>query len=160
MIKTNSLMILAGLVFASCGVQTFSGLQTIESLVTLKLKVTGLQKSDQPTQICYAVFNSPDGFPNDSGKVVKEGCLGADSESLEFEIDEIPSLKKGFVVSVFQDLNMSGKMETKKFFGFTVPAESFGFTNNPSIMRGAPSFENCRISGAAGAVYEIKMKKI
>lgn len=149
-----------GSIFGACSVKSQSDISESLSLVNIDVKVTGLKKGSQnsPSQLCYAVFNSPEGFPSDSTKVVKEGCLPVDAESLEFTIKYVPSLKKGFVVSVFQDLNMSKKMETKKFFGFDVPAEPFGFTKNPSLMSGAPSFEKCKITGMAGEVHEIILK--
>jgi uncharacterized protein (DUF2141 family) len=152
------LVLVPSLLLGACGTKSDSETMDTKLLVTLKMKVTGLKISNSPTQLCYAVFNSPDGFPADSSKVAKNGCLPLISDSLEFSIEDIPSLRKGFVVSVFQDMDMSNKMETKKFLGFDVPAEPFGFTNNPPLLGGAPTFEKCKINALDGVTYEIKMK--
>lgn len=142
--------------------QTGSEVAAVRSLVSFRVKVEGLKvtNANKPSQLCYAVFNAPEGFPSDTEKVVREDCLPVTSSILDFELNELPSLGKGFVVSVFQDLNMSQKLETKKFLGFDVPSEPFGFTNNPSLMSGAPTFEKCKIPGMFGAEYKITMKSM
>ena len=139
-----------------------SGTSALLSLVSFKIKVEGLKvtNANKPSQLCYAVFNGPDGFPNDTENVVRQECLPVTTSTLSFDINEVPSQGKGFVVSLFQDLNMTQKLETKKFFGFDVPSEPFGFTNNPSLMGGAPTFDKCKVAGMFGTEYKITMKSM
>jgi uncharacterized protein (DUF2141 family) len=164
MIRIHSIVMVSIFVslFGACAPSNKSDTLEITPVVTMGVKVTGLtvNSANAPSQLCYAVFNGPEGFPSDSSKVVKQGCLPVRSATLDFKIENVPSRGKGFVVSVFQDMNMSKKMETKKFFGFDVPAEPFGFTNNPSLMSGAPTFEKCKVNDVYRSAIEIKMKSM
>ncbi len=128
-------------------------------IVVNKLKV--VDSDDQPiakSQLCWALFAGPDGFPSDSTKVVRSACVAVESESLTFNIGDLPPSPSGYVVSIFQDLNMNATLDTRRFFGFQIPNEPFGFTRNPSLM-GAPSFDKCKINPTKeGEEFVIEMK--
>ncbi len=138
----------------------------LEEIKEIKLVVNGLKysysnpKSSAPTQLCWALFAGPEGFPNDATKVVRKDCLPVNSGTLVFRINQMPQSPQGYVVSLFQDMNMNGKLDTRSLFGLQVPAEPFGFTQNPSLM-GPPTFEKCKILPAEnGQEFVIEMKTI
>jgi uncharacterized protein (DUF2141 family) len=50
-------------------------------------------------------------------------------------------LKSGnYAIAVFQDINNNGKLD-KNWFG--IPTEPYGFSNDPVIRFGPPSFNDC-----------------
>ena len=58
---------------------------------------------------------------------------------------EIENIEAGtYAVSLFHDENNNGVLDTKGLF--EMPSEPYGFSNNPSILFGPPSFEKCKLS--------------
>ena len=58
---------------------------------------------------------------------------------------EIENIEVGtYAVSLFHDENNNGVLDTKGLF--EMPSEPYGFSNNPSILFGPPSFEKCKLS--------------
>lgn len=88
--------------------------------------------------ICFTVFNQEDGFPDEADKALDEGCIGI--ERLPVVLDfELP--QGYYALAVLHDENNDGEMN-KGPFG--MPKEGFGFSNNPELKWGAPSFEECK----------------
>lgn len=113
-------------------------LSTSASAFTLKVSVENLQ-SNKGT-IKYLIFNKEDGFPDvlknsfKSGTIlVKDADKGIVLESLE---------EGSYAVSIIHDENDNDKLDTN-FMG--IPKEGFGFSNNPRIYFGPPSFEKARV---------------
>jgi uncharacterized protein (DUF2141 family) len=130
------------------------------SIVVRDLKFTPGQPDAPLTQICYALFAGPTGFPGAADKVVKNGCKDVDATIVSFLIDELPPSPEGYAISFFQDMNKNGKLDTRSLFGIQVPDEPFGFTNNPNPLS-APKYDQCKISPVKnGDKFEISMKTI
>ena len=59
---------------------------------------------------------------------------------MKIRFEEIPAGE--YAISIFHDENKDTKLN-KNFFG--IPTEDYGFSNNPKIRFGPPSFKECAI---------------
>lgn len=89
-------------------------------------------------KIFFAVFDTssefPKGTPVNSGSVATGG-----NREVSLTIDLPPG---EYAVSVFLDENNNGKLDTNVI---GIPRERFGFSNNPRILTGAPSYRDCAV---------------
>ncbi len=109
-----------------------------EGVGTLVVQIEGLRNMEG--SIALSVFRSAAGFPDDTGTVFRSATQELTGEATPvFHFD---TLHYGhYAISILHDENGNGTMDTG-FLG--VPSEGFGFSNNPRIGFGAPSFESCR----------------
>lgn len=150
-----------------CGTLENSSLNSVEStgvdyisIVVKDLRFNTDSSKPRETQVCYAVFAGPEGFPSNPDKVALKGCKRVDSTVVSFLIEGLPPSNDGYVVSLFQDMNMNGKLDTRGLFGIQVPEEPFGFSQNPALL-GAPTYEKCKITPTRnGERFDILMRKI
>lgn len=111
---------------------------------SLVIEVAGLRSSDGSVSV--SLFRSAQGFPQDTTRVFRSATIGLAGNA--DTIVRIQDLDFGdYAVSVLHDENANGKLDTT-FLG--MPTEGFGFSNNPRIGFGAPSFETCMFRFAAG----------
>lgn len=143
----------------SAEVQSFLA-PSVDYISVVVKNLRGPSLPERRTQICYAVFAGPQGFPSDPKAVVLNGCKDVTSTIESFLIENLPPSQDGYVVSFFEDMNLNGKLDTRSLFGIQVPDEPFGFTQNPPLT-GAPTYEKCKINPTRnGERFEIVMKKI
>ena len=90
---------------------------------------------NQKGEVCVALFESKAGFPQDDEQAICNQC---------FKISELP-MTVGFEVpygsyaaSLLHDENKDGELNTN-IVG--IPKEGIGFSNDPRIIKGTPSFE-------------------
>ncbi|MGB3297823.1 MAG: DUF2141 domain-containing protein [Phormidesmis sp.] len=109
---------------------------------SLTAEVTGLKTADG--QVCFSLFNSGMGFPNNREAIVETKCVAATvaepdmPASVTFE-----DLSLGtYAVSVIHDENEDGKLNVG---GFGIPKEGFGFSQNPVIQIKAPDFSEAAV---------------
>jgi len=105
--------------------------------VTLKFDKT----ANKSGKVYYLVFNDARFFPDKPVKAIKNGIVpvSAGQSAVEATID----LPVGsYAISVFLDENGNGKLDTGLF---GIPKERFGFSNNPTITTGAPTFQDAEI---------------
>lgn len=122
----NGLVVLVFLILNSCVFAQLNG--------DITLKVEGVL-SDQG-KVRAALFDSPDGFPDDPEKSVYRISAVADSGSIVLIFRDIPIGE--YVMAVFHDENDNGKMDkTEK----GIPLESIGISNNPGLKFGPPKYE-------------------
>lgn len=139
-----------------------SGANGVEflSLVFKKLKFAAGAPGQPKSSLCYAVFAGPQGFPNNQSAVVKNGCKEVDSTVVSMLIEDLPPSADGYAISVFQDLNGNGKLDTRSLLGLQVPDEPFGFSNNPTALR-APTYDEVRVAPRrSGDKVEISMRSL
>jgi uncharacterized protein (DUF2141 family) len=121
---------------------------------TMNLEVQFQGLSSSKGQILYLLFDSEEGFPDEADKSVRQGALKtteARSNGLKLE-----DLKPGtYAFTAFHDENLNNKLDTN-FLG--IPKESFGFSNNPKIFFGPPSFEKASIEVLEDSQIIIEMK--
>lgn len=105
--------------------------QAAATLCNLTVTVTNLRSSSG--QICFSIFDGAEGFPGDSERAIARGFVRATDPSHTFS-----GLKPGtYAVALFHDENGDGILN-KNLLG--MPKEGFGFSNNPMVLAGAPSF--------------------
>lgn len=114
------------------------------------MQVSGLRNADGMLQLCLTA--NPRKFPSCVGdpRAIAR-TVPATQRSLRFS-----GLPAGeWAVAVIHDANGNAKLDTV----LGIPREGFGFSNNPTIRFGAPSFEAARFSLTDGEKVEaIRMK--
>lgn len=105
---------------------------------TLVVEIEGLRNIEG--SISLSLFRSAQGFPDDTAAVFR-------SATQQLTGDATPVFRFGdlqyghYAISILHDENENGELDTNLL---GVPSEGFGFSNNPRIGFGAPSFESCR----------------
>ncbi|WP_026952266.1 DUF2141 domain-containing protein [Algoriphagus mannitolivorans] len=107
---------------------------------TADLKVQINHASSDQGKILVLVFNSEKGFPESIDQAFQRLVLVPKNKKVEFTLENIPSGK--YAITVLHDEDNNGKMSTS-LMGF--PQEKYGFSNNPKIYFGPPSFEKAAI---------------
>lgn len=121
-------LILAFLIFS---IQTFT---SEKDSPKLEIHITGA-KSDQG-KIRVLIFSKESGFPDHPQQAIKNFSLNPQNKSKTLIV---PDLSPGkYAIAVIHDEDNDGKLTTNAV-GY--PIEKFGFSNNPKIYFGPPSFE-------------------
>ncbi len=103
-------------------------------MATLTLTISELR--NQKGKVCVALFQDGAGFPKDDTQAVRKSCFSIAELPPSVSFD-VPYGK--YSVSVLHDENRDSELNTG-FLG--IPQEGIGFSNDPRILTGAPSFEN------------------
>lgn len=111
--------------------------------------------SSDEGNIQYLLFNDDEGFPDKDKKSFKQGTIPAEIARKKFIITDVP--KGNYAISLFHDKNKNNHLDTN-FIG--IPKEAFGFSNNPRILFGPPSYKKTKFSIAENLKVEIKMKEM
>ena len=120
------------------------------------LNLTFVNMGGRTGNIKIAVFDNATDFSNQSsGKPVMTKSIpikaGQNSGSI------LISLPNGdYAVSAFLDQNNNGKLDTK----LGIPSERFGFSNNPVIKFGAPTYGECEIKVEGNLDHKVFFKKL
>lgn len=112
----------------------------------INIRVEGIRSAKG--QLVVAVFDNrkdflKKDFRSKTYPITKSGTM-------EISIENVPS--GAYAVSMFQDENSNGSLDTN-FIG--IPREPYGFSNNPAIRFGPPSFDEARFthSNSATSLY-------
>lgn len=103
---------------------------TPNQLATIVVEVEGLRNSDGT--VASALFKDASTFPNEGMKNV---LAKPDSLHARLVYENVPY--GTYALSVLHDENDNQQMERNDF---GMPTEGFGFSNNPTINFGPPSF--------------------
>jgi uncharacterized protein (DUF2141 family) len=118
--------------------------------VTLHVVVTGLKTTTGSIRAC--VFTSADRFPT-CGPGVITASAPANAPTVRFDIAGVTPGARA--VSVYVDANDNRKLDT----GFMdIPEEPLGYSNNPKLTFGTPSFDDAAITVGANTTTTIKLK--
>lgn len=117
---------------------------------TLTVKIEGLKS--HKGSVYFALFNRKEDFPDRSENAYRKGNVNAADESIIFQ--DLPD--DTYVLSIFHDENENGKLDT--FLG--IPKEGFGFSNNPRILFGPPSWKDCSFKVNADKEITLKIKDL
>lgn len=93
--------------------------------------------------MCVNLFSSKDGFPKNSGKAYKKGCMKVVGNKATFVFNNVPF--GTYAATALHDEDGNGKMKTN-WIG--MPKEGVGATNGAGGM-GGPSFKDAKFSFAA-----------
>lgn len=118
------------------------------------LKVTVLELPSQKGKVLYLLFQNEDGFPDKKANSIRSGSLDLNNGN-EFEIKDLPI--GNYALSLIHDENENDKLDTN-FIG--IPKEAFGFSNDPKVYFGAPSFEKTSFPFTNDQNLIVKMKSM
>ncbi|MFP4527252.1 MAG: DUF2141 domain-containing protein [Candidatus Kapaibacterium sp.] len=103
--------------------------------------------------LCH-LFNTPQGYPDESEKCFKSGKSTIDKKSARIVFGAVPF--GSYALTTHHDANLNGVMD-KTFFG--LPDEGYGISNNPEVLLSLPDFADCRFDFRKdGQEVIIKMK--
>ncbi|MBD2678168.1 MULTISPECIES: DUF2141 domain-containing protein [Nostoc] len=116
----------------------------------LTVEINGLR--NQKGTLCFSLFSNEQGFPNRSDRAVASRCVAAKEASVSVIFDRL--VPGNYAVAVIHDANDDGKLNIG-FLG--IPKEGFGFSRNPKIGIGAPSFQDTAILVAGESSIQIEL---
>lgn len=114
---------------------TFSQPEPPKEGTTLSIDIQGLESNDG--KVLILLFNDDGGFPENDQLAYKILELPINKQLVKV-VEDVP--EGIYAISVLHDADGNGKMK-KNGVGF--PTEAFGFSNDPSILFGIPSFKKC-----------------
>jgi len=118
----------------------------------IELLIKGAKSNDGVIRVL--IFDKEDGFPEEPKKAIKALSLPISNLSAKVTIENLPS--GSYAISVFHDEDSDGKMK-KNNFG--IPIDRYGFSNNPTLYFGPPSFSKCAVQVKKSTVkVEIKLR--
>jgi len=101
----------------------------------LTVQITNIKNSSGDVKI--GLFNSETSFDGKEEKF-KGITVLADNDTIRWSLGNIPF--GYYAVKAFHDEDQDDDVDTK----FGIPLEGFGFSNNPSIFSGAPSYDKAK----------------
>lgn len=123
--------------------------QSKQEVGNLTVQIIGIQNSSGDVKI--GLFNSEESF-NGKEEKFKGITVKAENDKIIWSLDNIPF--GYYAVKAFHDEDQDDKVDTK----FGIPSEGFGFSNNPSIFSGAPSYEKAKfLFNTDSMTVEIKL---
>ena len=98
----------------------------------ITIKLTGLKSTRG--KVLLALYDSAKGFPDDYNMAIEQAVV----KTIKGFSHTFKGLPAGnYAVALFHDKNSNEKLDTN-FLG--IPKEGFGFSNNPRVITGPPSF--------------------
>lgn len=124
-----------------------------QSVTTTQLQLQILKMRNYNGALLISVYNSKEGFP----KNPEQAFLKFKVPATQAQQILIPNLPVGdYAVAIAHDENGNDRIDTG-FLG--IPKEGVGFSNNPAIDFGPPSFKEAHfIVPAEGLTLQIKTK--
>ena len=110
----------------------------IESTSQLGVEIKGLRNQDG--QVCLSLFASSQGFPSDGTQAVQNQCVTANSSVPVITFDNVQP--GSYAIAVLHDAN-SDRTINRNVLG--IPSEGFGFSGNPVIRTGPPTFGDAMV---------------
>jgi uncharacterized protein (DUF2141 family) len=115
----------------------------------LTVQITGIQNSSGDVKV--GLFNSETSF-NGKEEKFKGITVKAESDKIIWSLADIPY--GYYAIKAFHDEDQDDQVDTK----LGIPTEGFGFSNNPSIFMGAPSYDKAKfLFNADSMTVEIKL---
>jgi uncharacterized protein (DUF2141 family) len=121
----------------------------------LRVEVDALH--EKGGRLAWALFSKADGFPSRHEDADQRGSIEIPSgaSSLSFSIDGVG--EGDWALALFQDFDGDARLK-KNFLG--IPREPIGFSGNPRVRFGPPSFEAARFRVGAEPQIEISVRMI
>jgi uncharacterized protein (DUF2141 family) len=137
-------------IFSIIGIIAFSPKTFASFKGNLSVELAGLK--NQKGQVCFSVFSSNKGFPDNGKRALQAQCvkLATTPQKITF-----PNLKAGnYAIAVIHDVNSDGTLNRN---ALGIPTEGFGFSNNPVIRTGPPKFADSAVL-VAGSSTNIQIQ--
>ncbi|USI74510.1 DUF2141 domain-containing protein [Sphingomonas morindae] len=123
------------------------GLGGAAPLASLDIGLEGLRSTKGLVQVCITA--DPAHFPAcDKDPVARRRTVAA-AAATRMRFDDLPS--GHYAVALFHDENGNGRIDTR----FGIPIEGVGFSNNPRLWFGPPSFRAAEITVTGQATDEM-----
>jgi uncharacterized protein (DUF2141 family) len=120
-------------------------------LSTVDVAVTGLRSTKGVVQICLTA--RAERFPECKGDPAARRLTISAKEAGNIMFRDVPS--GTYAMALIHDENSNNKLDTT----LGIPREGFGFSMNPAIRFGAPSFKDSQFTvGAGDSAQRVKMK--
>ncbi len=135
----------------------FSLLFALETLgqsnpTNLQVSISGA--SSDTGSIRILVFSKPSGFPDQVKQAVRSISLPSKNGKASFKLTDLPA--GTYAIGVIHDQDNNGKLSTNAV-GY--PTEKFGFSNDPKVYFGPPSFEKAAfVLGKTPISLEISLR--
>lgn len=130
--------------FLMCALQ---GAVSLLSAQTLTLEVSGIEKPEG--HLYVAIYHSKEAFLK---KPLTAFRVEVKDKTLSIPCCGLPA--GTYAVSLFQDENGNGRLDTADF---GIPTEKVGFSNNAKGVMGPPSFEQCRFAFSEDMTLKINL---
>jgi uncharacterized protein (DUF2141 family) len=135
-------------------VSLFFALETLGQSNQTSLQVSISGASSDAGSIRILVFSKPIGFPDQVKQAVRSISLPPKSGKASFKLTDLPA--GTYAIGVIHDLDNNGKLSTNAV-GY--PTEKFGFSKNPKVYFGPPSFEKAAfVLGKTAVSLEISLR--
>jgi uncharacterized protein (DUF2141 family) len=120
----------------------------------LVVELDGLH--EQRGQVCLSLFSSGQGFPSQGNKAQRAECFKVADLPMTVSFENLPP--GNYAIAAFQDLNSDGILN-RNVLG--IPTERFGFSQNPRIFSGPPTFgESAVIVRDAQTKIQIRLQNL
>ncbi|MEM1327421.1 MAG: DUF2141 domain-containing protein [Bacteroidota bacterium] len=121
-----------------------------QSTYDLTVEVKGIETLEGNIMICLV---------SDKNNFLDGGCkrgksIPANRSTVEVTFEQ--SAAGYYAITLFHDENSDQQLNTEGLFG--MPSESYGFSNNPTLLFGPPSFDRCRFKLSEDQVIQVKLK--
>ena len=100
-----------------------------------KIKILVSNLDNAKGTIHYAIYNSPEFFPDEKGKLI--GGFKNVSEVNKTGIVVNNLKESNYAVAIYHDQNSNNEFDTF----LAIPIEKFGFSKNAEVFFGPPSFD-------------------
>lgn len=120
---------------------------------TIELAISETSSDEGVIQVL--IFNQEKGWPESLDDAWKMLTIPIENGFAGKTITNVPA--GNYAVTVFHDHDQDGEIRKNKV-GY--PLDDFGFSNNPSLLFGVPSFSKCSKKVSAGATthFEIDLR--
>lgn len=120
----------------------------------VQLQLTNLRNGNGAIAISVFAEENASSFPEESSKAAKTFYIELKgNKEISIDLGDLPS--GVYAASLLHDENGNKKLDS----AMGVPKEGFGFTNNPTVYFGPPSFSKCRFEiKSESMTIHIKMK--
>jgi uncharacterized protein (DUF2141 family) len=99
-----------------------------------------------------AIYSKSEGFPSNHEKSQYKILEKVTGKNMEIAV-ELPAGE--YAVALLHDLNQNGELDLNLL---GIPTEPFGFSNNPKIMFGPPSFKEAAVKLQGSMHLEIQLR--
>lgn len=135
-------------------VSLFFVLETVGQSNQTSLQVSISGASSDTGNIRILVFSKPSGFPDQVKQAVRSISLAPKNGKANFKLTDLPT--GTYAIGVIHDKDNNGKLSTNAV-GY--PTEKFGFSNNPKVYFGPPSFDKAAfVLGKTAVSVEISLR--
>jgi uncharacterized protein (DUF2141 family) len=135
-------------------VSLFFALETLGQSNQTSLQISISGASSDTGSIRILVFSKPSGFPDQVKQAVRSISIPPKSGKASFKLSDLPA--GTYAIGVIHDLDNNGKLSTNAV-GY--PTEKFGFSKNPKVYFGPPSFEKAAfVFGKTAVSLEISLR--